>query len=276
MRTVHIVVGDEAANSLQTAFNTIENFNDELLIIKDIFNIGPLKSETLTFSQLRTKFWQEILKVDKIAIKDLEELMNLSSRLSNSEVDKVCYWMAGIPSDTCAYYWLLHFLKKHMGRLHVININGLPFIGPEGRLFYPESISQLPEKQVIKAMKLLRVVSPSEWETEAEQWKKLISDTEHEIRILSGVKQLTGKPINHYDTCLLSLVTKNNQKIHKIVFNAIEKYKIHTGHSFLIWRLEQMQASELIIINKDNVKLFTNKNEASEANPDLSDSEIEK
>ncbi|HRP90290.1 MAG TPA: DUF3658 domain-containing protein [Edaphocola sp.] len=261
MITVHIVVGDEAANTLKEAFAIIDNFNDEIWTIKDVFNVGPLRSETLPFSQLRTEFWRKITLNDKLLVDDLEQLMQLSTRLSNNEVDNICFWMAGIPADICTYYWLLHFLKKHIGKFLIININGLPFLDEEGRLFYPESISQLPGKQVIKAMKLLRPLSPSEWETDGEEWKNLIKDRESEIRIISGVKQIIGKSIDYYDANLLGEITKNNQKINKVVGNAISKFKIKTGDLFLVWRLKELELTGKVNINKENVKLFSDTSE---------------
>lgn len=256
MNKVHIVVGDNAALALKTAFDTIDGFGDELFVVKDVLSLGPLRSEELPFSALRSAFWQEV-SGNEVEVDDLERLMDLSTRSTNDTVQQIWFWMSGLPADVCTYFWLLHFLKKHMGKFFVVNINGLPFLDQEGKLFYPESIAALPPKQVLKAMKLSRAVTPSEWETDGEEWKRSIQEKEVGIRISGGGKQLIGKAIDHYDQRLLELAGTNNQKLTKLVTTAMQKYKIFTGDTFLIWRLAQLAGKQLLTITKDNVKLYS-------------------
>ncbi|RYD99214.1 MAG: DUF1835 domain-containing protein [Sphingobacteriales bacterium] len=255
MNRVHIVVGDHAAATLQTAFDSIEN-SATIFVVKDVFNVGPLRSETLPFSLLRAGFWQEVSGAAQVEVNDLERLMELSTQLTNGEVAEVCFWMSGIPAELCTYFWLLHFLKKHLGRCYIINISGLPFIDDEGKLFYPEGIASLPQRQVLKALKLARVVTPSEWETDGDEWKRLIGETETGVRISTGSKQVVGKPVDFYDKQLQDLVGNNNQKVSKLVSNAIRKYKIFTGDTFLIWRLQKLAEAQKVSLNKDSVKLY--------------------
>lgn len=255
MKRVHIVVGGHAAATLQAAFDSIEN-SETIFVVKDVFNVGPLRSEELPFSLLRAGFWQEVSGVEQVEVNDLERLMELSTQLTNAEVEEVCFWMSGIPAELCTYFWLLHFLKKHLGKFYIINISGLPFIDDEGKLFYPEGIASLPQRQVLKALKLARMVTPSEWETDGDEWKRLIGETETGIRISTGSKQIAGKPVDFYDQHLLDLAGNNNQKIVKLVGNAIQKHKIFTGDTFLIWRLRQLAAEQKLSLSKDSVKLY--------------------
>lgn len=257
MKKVHIVVGDLAAVSLKTAFDTLPDVTDEIFVVKDLFNIGPLRSEEMPFSALRKKFLQEMTGLENSEVDDLERLMNLSTQLTNDTVQQVCFWMSGIPADVCTYFWLLHFLKKHMGKLLVININGLPFVDEEGKLFYPTSIAELPLRQVIKAQKLARAITPSEWETDGDEWKRLIHESEVGVRINAGGKRIEGKPIDFYDKDLLALATGNNQKISKLVGTAMQKHRIFTGDLFLNWRIKQMTLAQLLTITKDSVKLYS-------------------
>lgn len=255
MNRVHIVVGDHAAETLKTAFDSIEK-SEPIFVVKDVFNVGPLRSEELPFSLLRAGFWQEVSGVEQVAVDDLERLMELSTQLTNGDADEVCFWMSGIPAELCTYFWLLHFLKKHMGKFYIINISGLPFIDDEGKLFYPEGIASLPQRQVLKAVKLARMVTPSEWETDGDEWKRLIGETETGIRISTGAKQIVGKPIDFYDKNLVDLAGNNNQKISKLVGNAIQKHKIFTGDTFLVWRLQKLAEAQKLSLNKDSVKLY--------------------
>jgi hypothetical protein len=257
MKRVHIVVGDLAAVNLKAALDTLPDCTDDIFVVKDLFNIGPLRSEEMPFSGLRKHFLQEMTGMEKIEVDDLERLMNLSTDITNDKVQQVCFWMSGIPADVCTYFWLLHFLKKHMGKLYVININGLPFVDEEGKLFYPASIADLPLRQVIKAQKLARAITPSEWETDGDEWKRLIQEAEVGVRINTGGKRIEGKPIDFYDKDLLALATNNNQKISKLVGNAMTKNRIFTGDTFLIWRLKQLALAQLLTITKDSVKLYS-------------------
>ncbi len=257
MNKVHIVVGDMAAAALNDAFAGTEEQHGTVFVVKDVFCVGPLRSEEMPFAALRSEFWQKVTGDESIVVDDLERLMELSTRLSNDEVQQVWFWLSGIPADVCTYFWLLHFLKKHLGKLFVVNINGLPFLDDEGKLFYPESLSALPSRQILKAMKLARAVTPSEWETDGDEWKRLIHETETGVRINAGGKQIVGKPIDFYDKDLLSLAGNNNQKISKLIGTAMQKHKIYTGDAFLIWRLKQLAAAQELSITKDSVKRYS-------------------
>lgn len=267
MKLVHIVVGDVAAQTLQNAFNPEETADENIFVVKDIFNVGPLRSEELKFAELRAQFWQMVSGTEKeLVVDDLDRLMQLSTQLTNEEVDQVWFWMSPIPADVCTYFWLLHFLKKHIGKLFVININGLPFLDEEGKLFYPESISALPPKQVLKAKKLARPITPSEWETEGDEWKRLIHEANVGIRINEGGRKIVGKPIDFYDKNLLDACTQQNQKITKLLGTVMQKHKVFTGDTFLHWRLRTMAQQHQVTITKDSIKLFDGSAELTELN----------
>lgn len=258
MKITHIVVGDLAAAALQAGLKDGSHIQDEIFVIKDLFNVGPLRDPEMPFSSLRTRFWAEVMDKESIPeVNDLERLMKLSSQLTNGELDQVWFWMAGLPADICSYFWLLHFLKKHIGKLHVLNIAGLPFLDDEAHLFYPNSISSLPPKQIIKALKLARPITPSEWEIDGDEWKRLIQEEAVGIRTSEGVKKIVGRAIDFYDKDLLALATINNQKIAKLIGNAMQKQSIFTGDLFLIWRLRKMAFNQQVTLFKDSVKLYS-------------------
>jgi hypothetical protein len=257
MSIIHLAVGDLAANAIEQAIEQDEQINGAVIVLKDVLSVGSLKDERIgAFSEVRSQFWNMVMGDGQtpVSVDDLERLMQLSSRMSNDESLKVWFWMGPIPADVTAYFWLLHFLKKHQGRLHVVNISGLPFLDEQGKLFYPESIAQLPKKEILKARKLSRVVAPSEWETDGDEWKRLASENAG-VRILEGGKKLTGKPIDFYDEYLLALLTAQVQKANKIVNQAMTKNKILTGDLFLHWRLRCIAATGKIELQKGEVKL---------------------
>ncbi|HLU17505.1 MAG TPA: DUF3658 domain-containing protein [Edaphocola sp.] len=256
MSIVHMIVGDHAADLLKRAL--ADQADTDFFVIKDVFNVGPLRSEELSFAALRTEFWRTVTGDNNVVADDLNRLMELSTQLSNEQVKKIFFWMSGIPADVCSYFWLLHFMKKHLGKVFVININGLPFLDDENRLFYPQSIAELPLRQVHKALRLARAISPSEWETDGDEWKRLIFEENAGVRIVTGAKQVQSKPIDFYDKILLEQVNQNNQKIARVVAKTMEKHQIHTGDLFLIWRLREMQVAGLVSITKDTVSMNKN------------------
>lgn len=258
MSLIHLIVGDATAKPLIEAVASDEHLKGEVVVLKDILHAGPLKTEGMTFSEGRSAFWNQVSPENQqnIKVDDLERLMEVSSRLSNDDTLSIWFWMAPTPADVTAYFWLLHFLKKHQGRFSVININGLPFLDDNGKLFYPESIGHIPVKGMIKARKLARVTTPSEWETDADEWPRLIEENAG-LRIFQGGKKLSGHEINHYDILLLTFITAQNQKATKVVNLAMSKHKLPTGDTFLHWRLRVMAELGQIEMNKGDVRLKT-------------------
>lgn len=258
MSIIHLIVGDATAKPLIDAVARDEQLQGEVIVLKDILHAGPLKTEGMSFSEGRSAFWNQVIpeKQQEVVVDDLERLMEVSSRLSNNDALKIWFWMAPTPADVTAYFWLLHFLKKHQGRFSVVNISGLPFLDENGKLFYPESIGHIPVKEMIKARKLARVTTPSEWETDADEWPRLIEENSG-IRVFKGGKKLEGQDIDHYDILLLTFITHQYQKATKVVNNALSKHKLPTGDTFLHWRLRVMAEQGKIEINKGDVALKT-------------------
>jgi len=255
MSVIHLIVGDLTATPVVEAIAR-ELLEGEVVVLKDILHVGPLKTEGMTFSEGRSAFWTQAAPEGQPAaeVDDLERLMAVSSRLSNDPDLKVWFWMAPTPADVTAYFWLLHFLKKHQGRFSVININGLPFLDANGKLFYPESIGHIPVKEIAKAKKLARVTTASEWETDGDEWSRLIEENAG-LRIHQGGKKLAPQSIDHYDILLLTFISNQNQKATKVINQAMSKHKLPTGDLFLHWRLREMAASGQIELSKGDVKL---------------------
>lgn len=260
MRLIHLIVGDITAVPLITAVAQEEQLAGEVLVLKDILHVGPLLTAGLSFSEGRQQFWQQI-QPDQLldpSVDDLERLMQLSTQMSNDPDIHLWFWMAPTPADICAYYWLLHYLKKHQGRLSVINGSGLPFLDEEGKLFYPDSWGLLPVKEVIKARKLARVLTPAEWETDGEEWSHLVTENAG-LRLLSGGKQLQPTTLDYYDAQLLALCKPGFQKGTKIVQQAMIKNKIPTGDYFLLGRLHELVSNGILEKNKSDFKLAGDK-----------------
>lgn len=252
----HFVVGDEAAKPLQEAIDQEPSMAGEVVVLRDVLSVGPLqKADGQTFSELRSAFWQDVTGSDKIQIvvDDMERLLEISKAMYDDPEIKAWCWMAPIPADVCAYHWLLHYMSKHMGRFFLINIAGLPFLDENGKVFYPKSLSYILPKEIIKARKLARPVTPPEVEVDGEEWRRLVQE-DTGIRTAEGGKKLLSRSEDFYDKILLGFCTQQFQKASKIINAAIAKHGVPTGDAYLGWRLRKMAETGQIKLQGDTNK----------------------
>lgn len=253
----HIVVGDMAATPLAEAIAATEDMAGEIIVIKDLLNLGPLQKieEGQKFSELRSTFWQQVAPNDKnpIQVDDMERLLKVSAALTNNEEAKAWLWVAPWPADICTWLWVTKYLGKYPGRFYVLNIAGLPFLDEDGKLFYPKNISELLPRELIKARKLARQVSYAEIETDGEDWRKLVEQNGG-IRTLEGGKRITSRGYDYYDNQLASFCSNQFQKAARIVNQALSKYHIPTGDLYLGWRLKEMVQADQLRMQGDTTK----------------------
>jgi hypothetical protein len=248
----HFIVGDHAANAFLQAIPNDEN--NTTIILKDILHIGPLlKEEGTSFSEMRANFWNAISpeNLNLPQLEDLEQLLEVSKQMYADDTIQAWIWIAPIPADVCAYYWLLFYLSKHTTRCRVVNIAGLPFLNDSGKLFFPKSIAELNSKEIVKATKLARQISNSEIEVDTYEWK-MICNQNAAIRVLEGGKKISHHTADYYDSALLNQINQNWTKASKVISNAVGKdNKIPTGDLFLSWRLKEMHQQGIINIQGD-------------------------
>lgn len=241
--TYHFVVGDLAAKPLLDYFAADDTA--DVVVLKDILNLGPLqKAEGQSFSEMRTAFWKQVIADEKqeLNLGDMERLLDVSRQMFDDDSVRACIWIAPLPADICVYYWVLPYLSKHGDRFTVINIAGLPFLNDAGKLFFPKSIAEISVREVQKATKLARAISPSELEVDTYEWKQL-QQQNAAIRVGAGGKKLISHPENFYDHLLTAQCTPAFQKASKVIHNAIGKDNaIPTGDTYLYWRLRTMAA----------------------------------
>ena len=250
----HIVIGDSAAVPLKAALAAEPAMAGDVIIMKDILNVGPLlKEDRLHFSAMRSAFWQQVLSDSQVQTNDMERLLDLSLAMHKNAGDIVWLWMASLAADICAYYWVLPYLAKYQGRLYTINIAGLPFLDEAGKIFYPKSIGDISTKEIIKARKLARAVTPSEVEADTEEWQKLVKENMG-IRIHEGGKRLVSKDESYYDALLANYCTRQYQKAARIASQALNKNGIPTGDLYLGWRLRQMAAAGVLLVKGEENK----------------------
>ena len=245
---IHIVFEQPNVEVLSKAIELDETIQGDIIEIKDDFAVGPLLDiyETEGYQQ-RRDWWKHVLVYSAYTeqlnlVDDKLTVHNLINRLTENRDELVWIWMAQNGHDVCGYYWLMSQLKEYQGKIEVLYLNNLPFFNEKGNIFYPNHLSEILPKEFIKAKKLARPITLSEFEVDPDEWKKICNENSL-VRFLEGGKKLIGKEIDFYDKDILSQITGELQKLSKVISNVLNKMKIKTGDAFLVWRIREMQAA---------------------------------
>ncbi len=244
---IHIVFQEADVAALSKSFELDETLAGEVIQIKDDFAVGPLlniySDEGIEF---RKQWWREVLKggdydgkVDSGEIDDEKTVARLIEKLAGNREETAWIWAAQNQHDVSGYYWLMSQLKDFQGRIFILYLHNLPFINEKGHLFYPSNIFEIQPKEFLKAKKLARPVTLSEFEIDPDEWTKLCNENKG-VRTLEGGKKLLQHDYDYYDAELLKLITHDWQKVNKLIHAFYSKNKITTGDAYLLWRLKLM------------------------------------
>lgn len=268
---IHIVFNEADVTILQQAIELDETLQGEVLLVRDDYAVGPIKDIfTEEGIEARKNWWREVLSggdgdggVDKGIVDDNKLVAELIEKLNSDEEEKVWIWSAQNKHDVSAYYWLMSQLKAYQGRIYILYLNNLPFINEKGQIFYPQWISEIQPKEMLKAKRLARPITTSEFEVDPDEWTKLCNE-EKGVRLLEGGKKLIQKEVNFYDSELKSYISGDWQKASKIIHTFLNKAKHTTGDMFLLWRLKQLIATDVYDVqgNVKNMKDFEVKKKA--------------
>ena len=135
----------------------------------------------------------------------------------------------------------------------MVNIAGLPFLDENGKVFFPKSLGEIKPRELVKARKLARMVTPAELEVDGDEWKKLVEQNAGN-RILEGGKRILSKPDEHYDNQLLGFCTHQFQKASKVINQALSKFTLPPGDLYLGWRLRKMADAGRLELQGDTAK----------------------
>lgn len=268
---IHIVFNEADVAVLQQAIELDETLQGEVFLVRDDYAVGPIK-DIFTEEGIiaRRNWWREVLSggnydghADKGIVDDNKLVAELIEKLNADEEEKVWIWAAQNKHDVSGYYWLMSQLKAYQGRIYILYLNNLPFINEKGQIFYPEWISQIQPKEMLKAKKLARLITTSEFEVDPDEWTKLCNEDKM-VRLLEGGKKLAQKEVNFYDSELKTYITGDWQKASKIIHNFLHKAKHTTGDMFLLWRLKQLLATDVYDVQGEvkNMKDFEVKKKA--------------
>jgi hypothetical protein len=250
---LHIVFNAADVEVLQKAIELDETLQGEIIQIHDDLAVGPIENIHVGEGmEARKNWWRSVLaggdmdgEIDKEEKDGLKTIANVVGTLRRNEEETLWVWAAQNKHDVCGYYWLLHYIKEFQGRVFILYLNNLPFLNDKGQVFYPNWLSEIPAKEFLKAKKLAREITLSEFEVDPDEWTKLCNENGG-VRLLEGGKKLVSEEDNFYDAELKKYITADWQKVSKIIHQFLSKAKHTTGDMFLLWRIKKMLEMELV------------------------------
>lgn len=256
----HLVFNTPDIDVLKQAMELDNTLKGEITEIKDEWGVGPLLNlDTEAGWNERLEWWRNLLtdspygKEVAGSFDDRETVKQLLQWLDENPEEEVWIWMGQNQHDVTGYYWLMPQLRDYQGRVMVLYLNNLPFINEKGQLFYPSFISEILPKEAVKAKRLSRPITLSEFEVDPDEWKRL-SEENALVRILEGGKKIASKSVDFYDGDILSNLTTEWQKSWRVLSNTLNRMKIKTGDVFIMWRLKELIAKDRVHVNGDPSK----------------------
>ena len=244
----HIVFQQSDVDVLQQAMQLDETLQGEIFEIKDEWGVGPLNGlDTDEGWNARLEWWRTLLidtpYGEKLAgsFDDRKTVIQLIEKLEADESLEAWIWMGQNQHDVTGYFWLMPQLRNYQGRIMILYLNNLPFINEKGQIFYPTTIHEILPKEAVKAKKLARPITLSEFEVDPDEWKKIVEENAT-VRILEGGKKIAGKDATFYDAEIMKNITSEWQKAWRLLSNTLHRMKIKTGDVYLMWRIKHLIA----------------------------------
>lgn len=242
---IHIVFNEADIEVLQKAIELDPSLQGEVIQVKDDYAVGPIANIYVGEGiAARREWWKEVLSggdhaalAENDSIDDYKTVATIVGNMRRNPEEVVWIWAAQNKHDVSGYYWLLHFMKEFQGRVYILYLNNLPFLNEKGQLFYPQWLFTIPPKEFMKAKKLARPVTLSEFEVDPDEWTRLCNENKG-VRILEGGKKLSQYDYDYYDADLKKFITADWQKASRILHQFLNKNKHTTGDAYLLWRLK--------------------------------------
>ncbi|HET6993431.1 MAG TPA: DUF1835 domain-containing protein [Chitinophagaceae bacterium] len=245
---IHVVFNESEVDLMKQVTVLDETLAGDIIQIKDDFAVGPLAGiDTEEGWQARVEWWRRLLQGSPYkeslagSFDDRQTVNQVKQQLDADNNEQVWVWMGQNQHDVCGYYWFMSQFKDYPGRLKVLYMNNLPFINEKGQIFYPSWLSEIQPREFLKAKKLARPITPSEYEVDPDEWKK-ICDENATVRLLEGGKKLISKDETFYDSDVLKNITAEWQKASRVLTNTLHRMKIKTGDVFIMWRMKELIA----------------------------------
>jgi len=271
---IHIVFNEADAMRLNQAMELDETLHGEIVYFSDDYSVGPIHDiYSETGISERKRWWEVVLHGgdfepnNQTSVKsDSEKVHEVIEYMKENEKEQIWIWAAQNNKDVCGYYWLLPAMKAFQGSVQILYLNNLPFINEKGNIFYPTTLQEILPKEFIKAKKLARDITPSEFEVDPDEWSKLCQENKG-VRLLEGGKKIIQFDYEYYDSELKKFIMPDWQKANKIIHHFTSKSKHQVSEAFLLWRLKEMISQNLFAFQGKiaNMKDFEMKYHSKEA-----------
>jgi len=249
---IHIVFNESEVDLMKQVIEMDETIAGDVIQIKDDFAVGPLQGiDSEEGWQSRLEWWKGLLQgspygniagnlpAGRQGFDDRETVKQIKAKLDENPDEELWIWMGQNQHDVTGYYWLMPQFKEYQGRIMTLYLNNLPFINEKGQIFYPSWLHEIQPKEFLKAKKLSRPVTLSEFEIDPDEWKKIVEENAS-VRILEGGKKIVGKDESFYDAEILKNLTGEWQKATRVLSNTLHRMKIKTGDVFIMWRMKHL------------------------------------
>lgn len=253
---LHVVFGEYDKTVLQEAIQLSPNLEGEIFVIRDDFAVGPINAifETEGYQQ-RRDWWKEVLQHSPYTeqlniVDDKLTFTQITRTLTENPEAKLWIWMAQNTHDVCGYYWLITQMKNFAGQVEVLFLNNLPFINEKGQIFYPSYLSEILPKEIVKAAKLARPVTLSEFEIDPDEFEKMCTENAL-VRFLEGGKKIIAKPAEFFDKQIIGFCTTDFQKLNKLMNTVFNKVQPKISDVFLAYRIRELQSANTLELKGD-------------------------
>ncbi|TDH27412.1 DUF1835 domain-containing protein [Segetibacter sp. 3557_3] len=255
---IHIVFEEANKGALEKSFELDTTMAGEVVIIRDDYAVGPINNiYALEGIENRANWWKDVLTGGPFEHlvaggfnHDHDACNAVLEKLRADEEEVLWIWAAQNKHDVSGYYWLVSQLKDFQGRIFILYLNNLPFINEKGNIFYPTSLFQIQPKEFVKAKKLARPITLSEFEIDPDEWQKLGIENKG-VRLLEGGKKLAQKGDDYYDAELLNYIGHEWLKVQKVFNQFFSKAKETTGDAFLFGRVKELIRNGKIVSQGD-------------------------
>lgn len=243
---LHIVFNEKEVALLQEVIQLDPTLDGPIELIRDDYAVGPLEGlETQGGIESRKRWWMQLLQGSPYEtehadqIDDLRTVQSITRYLDEDPTYECYIWMGPNQHDVSGYYWLISQLRAYQGRVMVLYMNNLPFLNEKGQLFYPNFLSEIRPSEFLKAKKLARPVTLSEFEIDPDEWRKLCNENGF-VRWLEGGKKLVSKEISCYDQEIRRFIGGDWQRSNRLLHQLQTRMKNRTGDVFLMSRLHAL------------------------------------
>lgn len=253
---IHLVFDEPGGEQIRQSFELDPEITGEIVYIADNYSLGPVADLGEPEGwQARKQWWQSVLGLSEeeqpeVMTADKMKLHHLLQQLEEDDDTVLWIWMGQNERDVAGYFHLISQLMEFQGRIHVLYLNNLPFIDDKGHIFYPRQLAEILPKEFVKASRLARIVTLSEFELDPEEWDKL-SRQPGAVRLLEGGKKLTVRENEHYDKIILDQLGGATMKLSRLLSLLVTKAKLGLPEYYVIWRIKALTQSGQILSQGD-------------------------